>query len=121
MKTSRSFQIMGYEDSQLSTLIQGHGGSKEGHKQVVHVRELMRFELNIILFYSAICLTCATSELVTFGSVFHLCKQICLFTIYFSDSESRQMSSVYLVLKYKCLESQETAELRFPEAVFCEN
>lgn len=119
MKTSRSFQIMGY--TQLSTLIQGHGGSKEGHKQIVHVREVKRFELNIILYYLTICLTCAPSELVTFGSVFHLCKQICLFTISFSDSESRQMSSVYLVLKYKCLESQETAELRFPEAVFSEN
>lgn len=39
----------------------------------------------------------------------------------FSDSESSQMPSVYLVLKFKCLESQETAELRFPEAVLYEH
>lgn len=31
------------------------------------------------------------------------------------------MPSAYLVLKYKLLESEETAELRFPEAVLPEH
>lgn len=52
---------------------------------------------------------------------FGLCKQICLFTVFFSDSESSQMPSMYLVLKLRCLESQETAELRFPEEVLFEH
>lgn len=67
MKTSRPFQIMSYEDSQLSTLIQGHGGSREEQEQVVHVKEIRRFGLNIILHYSTMCVTCVTSELVIFG------------------------------------------------------
>lgn len=104
MKTSRPFQIMNYEDSQLSTLIQEHRGSREGQKQVVHVREIKRFGLNIILYYSTMCVICVSSDLVIVGW-FLVCVSKYAFSLFlFSDSENSQMPSVYLVLKFKCLE-----------------